>query len=101
LNYKPIDGQAINSKSHREISKGVASHVLAHPLVAIFPENIFPFNAKPGKFRKIQTAVVVGLYIFFSFCCFFSDHPLNANEKQAATKITIRKKSNFSYKFVV
>jgi len=52
------------------------------------------------NFAKSRQPLLLG-FIFFSVFVVFSDHPLNANEKQAATKITIRKKSNFSYKFVV
>jgi len=44
-----------------------------------------PFQA--GKFRKIQIDDDGG--VLFAV---FSDHPLNANEKQAATRITIMKK---------
>jgi len=53
------------------------------------------------KFAKSRQPLLLGFIFFSSVFVVFSDHPLNANEKQAATKITIRKKSNFSYKFVV
>jgi len=43
------------------------------------------------KFAKSRQPLLLGFIFFSSVFVVFSDHPLNANEKQAATKITIRK----------